>query len=292
MIRNTRSAIDLKLPKRFASTLRLEPSGIEREIYEGLYDYLRGKTLSKLTVYHLLREAGSVPFALRESLLRIDDDGAKRDRIIASIDRLKEVSKGKALIDLLGKNPEGKKVIFAQYLKTHDYLSGLLTRNGIPHATFKGSMTAREKERAIDLFREETPVLVSTESGGEGRNLQFCNTLINFDLPWNPMVIGQRIGRLHRIGQTQDVFIFNLSVKGTLEDYLLEILDDKINMFEMVIGKIEPILGHLGREEEFEDIILGIWLDSSNGGEVKKGFNVFGEGLVPLCFLQIYSAFS
>ena len=280
MIRNTRSAIDLKLPKRFATTLRVEPTEIEREIYQGLTDYLRGRRCNRLTVYHLLREAGSIPFALRQSLLRMEDGGADRDRIVGSIDRLQEVSKGKILVEILRKNPEEKKVIFAQYLRTHDYITDLLRRSGIPHAAFKGTMTPAEKERAIIRFRDEIPVLVSTESGGEGRNLQFCNTLINFDLPWNPMKIEQRIGRLHRIGQTRDVFIFNLSVKETLEDYILDVLDSKINMFEMVIGEIEPILGHLGREEEFEEIIMGIWLDSSNGGELKKGFNALGEELL------------
>ncbi len=280
MIRNTRSTIDLKLPKRFATTLRVEPTEIEREIYQGLNDYLRERCCNRLTVYHLLREAGSVPFALKQSLLQMEDGGANRDRIIGWIDRLQEASKGKVLVDLLGKNPGEKKVIFTQYLRTHDYITDLLSRNGIPHAAFKGSMTPDEKEKAISRFKEEVPVLVSSESGGEGRNLQFCNTLINFDLPWNPMKIEQRIGRLHRIGQTRDVFIFNLSVKGTLEDYILDILDSKINMFEMVIGEIEPILGHLEREEEFEEIIMGIWLDSSNGGELEKGFNALGEDLL------------
>jgi SNF2 family DNA or RNA helicase len=280
MIRNTRSAIDLRLPNRFATTVRVEPTEIEREIYQGLNDYLRGKGYNRLTVYHLLREAGSVPFALKQSLLRMEDGGAERDRIIGTIDRLQEASKGKALVELLMKNPGEKKVIFSRYLSTHDYITDLLSRNRIPYAAFKGAMPPGDKERAIDLFREEIPVLVSTESGGEGRNLQFCNTLINFDLPWNPMKIEQRIGRLHRIGQTRDVFIFNLSMRETLEDYILEILDSKINMFEMVIGEIEPILGHLEREEEFEEIVMGIWLNSSNGGELKKGFHALGEELL------------
>ena len=64
----------------------------------------------------------------------------------------------------------------------------------------------------------EVPVLLCTESGGEGRNLQFCNTLINFDMPWNPMAIEQRIGRIDRIGQTREVFVFNLVTRGTIED--------------------------------------------------------------------------
>ena len=110
--------------------------------------------------------------------------------------------------------------------------------------------------------------------------MQFCNTLVNFDLPWNPMRIEQRIGRLHRIGQSRDVFIFNLSVRETLEDHILDILENKINMFEMVIGEIEPLLGHLGEEREFEEVILEIWMQSRDREEARSRFEVFGQNLV------------
>ena len=260
MIRNTRSAIDLKLPRRYATTLRLEPTETEKKIYEGLSDYLRRDTPTRMTVNLLLREAGSSPFALRESLLQMPGEGSDKKTLMDWLDDIGDVSKGAALVDIVKRNPEEKKVIFTQYLKSMDYITHLLGRNGIPHVTFKGTLPARDKNIAIDRFRDEVPVLVSTESGGEGRNLQFCNTLINFDLPWNPMRIEQRIGRLHRIGQTRDVFVFNLTVKGTLEDYIIDILDNKINMFEMVIGEIEPILGHLEKEEDFEDIVMQLWL--------------------------------
>src|SRR4030067_867948 len=94
------------------------------------------------------------------------------------------------------------------------------------------------------------------------------------------MRIEQRVGRLHRIGQTRDVFVFNLSVKGTLEDYIIEILDNKINMFEMVIGEIEPILGHLEKEEDFEDIVMQLWISSPNEEGLKTGFERLGEELL------------
>jgi superfamily II DNA or RNA helicase len=277
MIRNTRSAIDLKLPRRFASTIRLEPSDIERKIYSFLQDFVRKENFKKPFINLLLREAGSSPFALKKTL----DNIAQKKDIIQLIDSLKETSKGKALLELIKKNPEEKKIIFTQYLKTMDYITDLLVINKIPFVTFRGDMSTKDKNEAIERFRDDMPVLVSTESGGEGRNIQFCRTIINFDLPWNPMRIEQRIGRLHRIGQTGDVFIFNLSVKDTVEDYIIEILDNKINMFEMVIGEIEPILGHLSKEDEdFEDLILNIWLKSSSDKEVKDGFNMLGEELV------------
>lgn len=279
MIRNTRSAIDLKLPRRYATTMRIEPTEVERKIYRGLNDYLRRNGLSRQTVNLLLREAGSSPFALKESLLHLRSEGDKKE-IIELIESLEDVSKGRALIDIIQKNPEEKKVIFTHYLKSIDYITDLLRRNGVPFVTFKGTLSTRDKNAAIESFKNEVPVLVSTESGGEGRNLQFCNTMINFDLPWNPMRIEQRIGRLHRIGQTRDVFIFNLSVKETIEDYIIDILDNKINMFEMVIGEIEPILGHLGRDEDFEDIIMEIWLKSGDDRQLEVGFERLGQDLL------------
>lgn len=279
MIRNTRSAIDLKLPKRFATAVRVEPTEIEREIYNMLSDYLRRHDFKKPMINLLLKEAGSSPFALKNSLLKIDKRGGL-EGVINCLEDNKDISKGKALLDIIIKNPYEKKIIFTQYIKTMEYITSLLMRENIPYVTFSGNMGVREKDLSIARFKDDVPILVSTESGGEGRNIQFCNTIINFDLPWNPMRIEQRIGRLHRIGQTRDVFIFNISVKDTIEDYIIDVLDSKINMFEMVIGEIEPILGHLGEDKDFEDIILEIWLKSKDEDTLKQGFEVLGNEMV------------
>jgi len=206
--------------------------------------------------------------------------GESVDSLLDLAHSVGETAREKALIELLSKNPQEKKVVFTQYLKSLDSLATLLDRRGLPFVSFSGALSAREKDEAIRRFREEVPILLSTESGGEGRNLQFCNTLVNFDLPWNPMRIEQRIGRLHRIGQSRDVFIFNLSVRETLEDHILDILENKINMFEMVIGEIEPLLGHLEEEREFEEIILEIWMQSRDREEARSRFEEFGQNLV------------
>lgn len=278
MIRNTRSAIDLKLPKRFATTIRLEPTGAEREIYRLINEQLRNGGFKRQTANLLLRMAESSPFALRQSLLNMGLSNIKE--ITDAVEGLTDICKGSSLMELLRKNREGKKIIFTQFVKSMDYIMDLLVRHGVPHVAFRGDMSLKGKDAAIAMFKEDVPVLVSTESGGEGRNLQFCNAIINFDLPWNPMRIEQRIGRLHRIGQKNDVFIFNLAVKETIEDYILDILDSKINMFEMVIGEIEPILGHLGEDADFEDIITGIWMNSSDNEGVRAGFEQLGDNLV------------
>lgn len=283
MIRNTRSVIDLKLPKRFASTIRIEPTDEEKQIYDFISTTSRNLSLSlpTNTLRLLMREAGSSPFALKDTLIKLKPlIGKTADRILELIEKTKNIGKGKTLIELLQKNPGEKKVIFTQYLKSMDYCISLLTEHNIPFAEFRGNMTAEEKDAAINNFQENIPILISTELGGEGRNLQFANTLINFDLPWNPMRIEQRIGRIHRIGQTRDVFIFNLSVKNTLEDYMLNILENKINMFEMVIGEVEPILGYLGEDKEFENVILDIWLKNSDQKTINRGFEDFGSRLV------------
>ncbi len=282
MIRNTRSAIDLKLPKRFAVTLRLEPTQTEREVYAKLNHYIRNHAIGKPKANLLLREAGSSPFALQQSLLNMSSlIGDNEIKVIVDlIQNSGDISKGHALVELIKKNAQDKKIIFVQYLETMSYITALLEKHGFAFAVFNGNMSILEKDAAIRQFKEDVPVLVSTESGGEGRNMQFCNTIINFDLPWNPMRIEQRIGRLHRIGQARDVFIFNLSVKETIEDYIIEILSTKINMFEMVIGEIEPIIGQIGKDQDFEDIIIEIWMKNGDEKSLNNEFEQFGNALI------------
>lgn len=284
MIRNTRSLIDIKLPKRFAVTIAVTPSDIEREIYTKINEYISGavhgkSTVSKMLLTTLLREAGSSPFALRDTLSRRQDQHPSLKAILKLVNEVKETEKGTGLMRLLNKE-EGKKIIFTQFKNTLNYLSDLLDRYNVPYSVFHGSLTADRKNRAINTFREEVPILLTTETGGEGRNIQFANTIINYDLPWNPMRLEQRIGRIHRIGQTRDVFIFNFCLKDSIEDFILDILDKKINMFELVIGEIDGILGHVEEDAEFSDIVFDMWSKSSKSDEVKNSFIELGEKMV------------
>jgi SNF2 family DNA or RNA helicase len=129
---------------------------------------------------------------------------------------------------------------------------------------FDGSMSGPEKDASVAAFRDTGTLLLCSESGGEGRNLQFCNTLINFDIPWNPMAIEQRIGRIDRIGQTREVFVFNLITAGTIEDAMLRILDEKLNMFELVVGEVGAILGEIQENTDFSAMVLDAWLQSTD----------------------------
>ncbi len=123
-------------------------------------------------------------------------------------------------------------------------------------------------------------MLLSTEAAGEGRNLQFCRVLVNFDLPWNPQRIEQRVGRIHRIGQTQPVDIFNLAAQGTIEEYVLDILDRKLNMFELVIGEMDMILGQLSDERDFESIVTDIWSQAHDDADLSASMSALGDNLV------------
>jgi SNF2 family DNA or RNA helicase len=153
--------------------------------------------------------------------------------------------------------------VFVHHRDSLTHLADRLRREGTPFASFAGDMSGPQKDAAVEAFREQVPLLLCTESGGEGRNLQFCNTLINFDIPWNPMAIEQRIGRIDRIGQTREVFIFNLVSAGTIEDAVLRILDEKINMFELVVGEVGAILGEVDEQQEFSTLVLDAWLQGT-----------------------------
>jgi SNF2 family DNA or RNA helicase len=121
---------------------------------------------------------------------------------------------------------------------------------------------------------------VSTESGAEGRNLQFCHQLINYDLPWNPMRVEQRIGRLHRLGQEQDVTIFNLSCNETIEAHVIELLARKIRMFELVIGELDLILGNMEGNKSFEDLLREAWEASNSDQDLEERLDALGDVLV------------
>jgi SNF2 family DNA or RNA helicase len=278
--------VDIKLPKRFASTILVTPSELEQEIYQRVSHLVRegwgdSRRLTKVVLSNLLREAGSSPYALESSLLKLDGSlpPSTSSELLGLIHKLNATEKGLHLLELVTKG-KGKKIIFTHYLRTMEYLAHLLTRAGLGFVEFKGNMSSTQKDEAIDSFRNEVDILLSMESGGEGRNIQFCNTMINYDLPWNPMRIEQRIGRIHRIGQTRDVFVFNFCLKGSIEEYILDVLDKKINMFELVIGEMDTILGNLAEEAGFEDIVMDIWVKSQDEEELRQRFDKLGEEML------------
>jgi superfamily II DNA or RNA helicase len=287
MIRNTRSLVDVKLPPRHATTLRVDPSGEERACYLELTGLVaeahhKATTQQRMALRYMLSSAGSTASTAAGSIARhIESRNANREwrKLQERYAAIAPSSKEEALIELLRHNPNEKKMVFVHHRETLRRLAELVKREGVACEQFEGGMTGPEKDAAVRRFQDEVPLLICTESGGEGRNLQFCNTLINFDLPWNPMTIEQRIGRIHRIGQTRDVFIFNLAARGTLEEQVLRILDEKINMFELVVGEIGEILGEMEDEQDFADLVYAAWIETTEA-ERGSAFEQLGERLV------------
>jgi SNF2 family DNA or RNA helicase len=283
MIRNTRSVVDVKLPKRFASTITVTPGAKEQELYQAINQYLRQHpgNIDKLTRNNLLMRSGSSPNALAETIKGLQKR-FNHDELAFLLKRAKQskdFEKAKQLVDLLQKTT-AKTLVFINYKTTMSYISKYLEKHNIAHVCFRGSMSLKAKDEAIDSFRESVPVMLASETGGEGRNLQFANTIVNYDLPWNPMKIEQRIGRLHRIGQTQDVFIFNLAIANSIESYILKILHDKINMFELVVGEIETILGNMGDDFDFSETVIDLWLANEEAKKLDTAFGNLGQQLL------------
>lgn len=236
--------------------------------------------LTRMQVNTLLLEAGSHPAALLPMLERM---AGQDDRARVLLERARSIglsAKEKKLLELLRQNRDDKTLVFANFRVTLTRLASVLTEEGIDFSVFSGNETAAQKDKSVENFRTRVPVMLCSESGGEGRNLQFANTLINFDLPWNPMRIEQRVGRIHRIGQTREVFIFNLCTAGSLEERVLRLLNDKIRMFELIIGEVGSILGNLEGGEEFESLILNLWLRSKSAAELDTAFEQLGESLL------------
>ena len=285
MIRNTRSLVDVRLPPRHAVTMRLQAEEPERACYSTLNDLIGAAHTSdakrhRLALHHLLSAAGSSPAAAVGVLARFTEKNKNLDkawkRVLSQYRKVTIGAKEVALLELLRRNPTEKKMVFVHHSDTLTRLDASLRDQGMEFVRFDGGMSGPQKDINIEAFRNHVPILLCTESGGEGRNIQFCNTMINFDLPWNPMVIEQRIGRIHRIGQEREVFIFNLVVADTVEDHVLTILDEKINMFELVVGEVGAILGEIDDQRDFAEMIFSTWVGTTEQQRT-DAFSALGE---------------
>lgn len=159
---------------------------------------------------------------------------------------------------LLNADRNQKIIIFTEFVATQEYLQRLLTAMGYSVTILNGRMSIEERNEALREFRDNTNVFISTDAGGEGLNLQFSNIIINYDLPWNPMKIEQRCGRVDRIGQTRDVQIFNFIVTDTIENRVREVLEEKLSVIlkEMGVDKYSDVLDSEVAEVDFTNVYM------------------------------------
>ena len=282
MVRHRRSEVALMLPQRLAETLLVTPAADEAELYADLTARIRSEGRDatpshRLTLRSLARLAGSGPTAVAPTLVKAGwSDLAKR---AAAITRSEKTA---VLLDRLLPYVEKseKVIVFTGFRQTLDHLTKQVADAGVPAAVYHGSLPRAAKEQAIAAFRDEVPVLLSTESAGEGRNLQFCHLMINVDLPWNPMQIEQRLGRLHRVGQEHDVIVTNLVAKGTIEEQVVRVLEAKINLFELVVGELDMILGRVNDDFDLESTIFDTYVQSEDDDDFAQRLEWLGDQLV------------
>ena len=282
MVRHRRSEITVMLPRRLAETIRVTPGAGEADLYRAISDRVRdqargaGPALA-LALRSVQQLAGSSPWACVASLAKLGwDDLSQHAAAVPA------TAKADALLELLERHRarEEKVVVFTAFRRTLEQLAILLSDHGLPAVAYHGSLSRTQKDAAIASFAGAAPILLTTEAAGEGRNLQFCHAMVNFDLPWNPMQIEQRLGRIHRIGQEHDVVLTNLVARGTLEERLLEVLQFKINLFELVVGELDMILGRVHDDLDFPSLVFREYVASGDDAEFASRLEVVGDDLV------------
>ena len=318
MIRNTRGLVQINLPPRYAQTIIATPGVEESQLLIDIQQYLRDQLatavntttnaddnepespeeldasstesaepqnngpagISRMRLHAILTSIGSHPATAAATLQPLAERDDRARQLCERAGRISHSAKDEKLLHLLKESHEHKVLVFVASIRTLHRLQSLLTEAAISYSTFSGEQSSTDKDAAVAQLKSSVNVMLCTESGGEGRNLQFADTLINFDLPWNPMKIEQRIGRIHRFGQTQDVFIFNLCTAGTLESRILKLLNDKIRMFELVVGEVGSILGNLDDGQEFESLVLQLWQKAPDDKQLDADFETLGDTLV------------
>ena len=293
MVRNRRG-IAFTLPPRRVHSLAVRLSPAERRLYDDVTEFVRDAYWSasgrlpwtaRLTLMVLQREIGSSTFAVSETLRRLAQSplfrADERERLEALRQDAAAISSNvkAARLRAFLKSADEKVLVFTQYRRTLLHLQEVLEADGYRVAAYHGGLSSAAKDAAVRTFREDRSIFLSTEAGGEGRNLQFARTVVNYDLPWNPLRIEQRIGRVHRLGQEREVHVVNVWAEDTVEANLMDLLDRKIHMFELVVGELDLILGNLDERRSFEDLMMDIWV-LRQAEERRSALRRLGDSLV------------
>jgi SNF2 family DNA or RNA helicase len=260
-------------------------------LQESLQDRRKRKARTGRGIYFLeclrlaQRLCSSTP-ALASSLIKLSEgelivpEFRLRARALAEQSRAVTTSaKLDQLTDLLTQSDE-KLVIFSEHLPTVKMIQDRVKQVGRPSTALTGSLDRLQRHRVLRRFEDEPrAVLVSTRAGTEGLNLQFCHQLVNYELPWNPMVVEQRIGRVHRFGQRMEVQLYNYAARGTVEAHILRLLHTKIRLFELVVGELDLILERFEEKdkESFEGLLGALWLTAESDEAFERKIEELGD---------------
>ena len=277
MIRNTRESTSLNNTSRKIETVWIDFTPEEMAVYDQISESVASfSTFSKITFLRELCSSREACYlSLKKTATEAEQATAIED-VLTEIEQLPHHVKAQKAVELIKNIGDEKVIIFTEYRASQHYLQWYLQQHGITSVPFRGGFKRGKKDWMRQLFKDRAQVLIATEAGGEGINLQFCNHLINYDLPWNPMRIEQRIGRIHRYGQNKDVHIYNFAIRQTIEEHIMNLLYEKINLFEQVIGQLDDILTDLNIND-MESEIQGIYAESTSVGEAKIKLNNLSE---------------
>ena len=284
IIRTTRKEVRsyIKFTDRIPHTNILEPSEKEIQLYNAITNIIRDlyfDNYNSLALMTYQRLASSSTDTSKRALYKMKMNkvigSEKYDELLSLANSIQYDSKFSNILKII-KNDSSKFLIFTEFYATQDYIAKNLTKEGFSVTLFNGKLSLDEKYDAVRQFKNESQIMISTGAGGEGQNFQFCHNIVNYDLPWNPMRVEQRIGRVHRIGQTEDVNIYNYALKGTIEAYILELLFTKIQLFNMALGELDLIF-----EDPTTEGIQKTWFKEYITGkdetEIKNKFSSLGE---------------
>jgi SNF2 family DNA or RNA helicase len=270
MVRRKRTESGIDYKKRIPEIVKVEMTEQERVIYENTVRLLRQNYFRKdgteingaLIVFAVLPKVTSSSRSAIESLTKIVEselyhEGTREmaQGILDDYAKLEKDSKIEKLVELVEKirarSDDEKMLIYTRHPTTLRYIVEKLEPMGLKIIEFMGGLDREEKSRRVESFkRGEADIMISTDCGAEGLNFQFCRNLINYDLPWNPMSVEQRIGRLDRIGQQRDMYIYSFATKGTMEEHVVDLIINKMCCVGLVIGELPIILFNLGLDNE------------------------------------------
>lgn len=265
--RKSQVLTDGEVVTRNANVIPIKMTDEESEIYEEVvYNYAD----AGIGAVQKKRSIASSLFANNYSEAQLSDNTLE----INQMD-----SKYKALKDVLKENPR-KIIVFSFFRKTLLYLKKRLTSEGFKVGLIFGGLDVKERNKIIDDFRNGGfDILLASEVGSTGLDMQFCDCMVNYDLPWNPMVVEQRIGRIDRIGQQSEVInIFNLIHTGTIEDIIYERLYNRINIFRESLGNLDEILGE--RENYFEGLIEELYKTQLTDEQREQKLDVVADAVL------------
>jgi SNF2 family DNA or RNA helicase len=294
MLRTRRAETGIAFVGRTVETRSIAPTPAEDALITDITAYLRAIYRRGVTnranrgavvreIMALQQSLSSSPQATEHSLRkRAQSHPDERSALLALADRCRGVTSAKERLFVEALRDLGQELalVFTLRLETAARLREVARSAGRSAETYVGALSRSERERLVRRFNAGAlTTLIATDAGAEGLNLQErCRTVINLDLNWNPMKIEQRIGRVHRLGQTREVRVINMALKDTIDDYVVRLLFEKINLFTLTIGALETVLAETQEDElDLEERLLEILLKQDDRAAMREGVSALGN---------------